>query len=312
MGAPAFKFFKDGLLRVWSFADLLRRDNDYNVIDSEGEVFVPRVPYGTTDLDLAEKIWMKEVDDVIWVYYGTTLMYKFDAISGNLVYGFSDFNTLSLTKGGTGYEAIGADDTERLTDLLTNYFGLGSAAYKNAGTSANNVLVLSENNKLPAIDGSLLTGITNIAAGTIMYTAGLEPLPGTLKANGALVSRSLYPSLFSAISTVYGAGDGVTTFQLPDARGEFIRGWDDGRGIDSGRALGSLQLDAFQGHKHLPPDGANTYHGDGSGNGRPTGAGTNCIAPRTGVPTTDGTNGTPRTANETRPRNLAMLCCIKY
>ena len=64
---------------------------------------------------------------------------------------------------------------------------------------------------------------------------------GWLKANGAAVSRTTYNALFAAIGTTFGAGDGSTTFGLPDLRGEFIRGLDDGRGVDAGRAIGSAQ-----------------------------------------------------------------------
>lgn len=64
---------------------------------------------------------------------------------------------------------------------------------------------------------------------------------GWLKANGAAVSRTAYADLFAAIGTTYGSGDGFNTFNLPDLRGEFIRGFDDARGVDSGRAMGSSQ-----------------------------------------------------------------------
>ena len=74
---------------------------------------------------------------------------------------------------------------------------------------------------------------------------------GYLKCNGAEISRTTYAALFSVIGTTYGAGDGSTTFNVPDLRGEFIRGWDDARGVDSGRVLGSWQ------------DGQNLWHGHG-------------------------------------------------
>lgn len=73
---------------------------------------------------------------------------------------------------------------------------------------------------------------------------------GWLKANGAAVSRVAYAELFAAIGTTYGVGDGFTTFNLPDLRGEFVRGWDDGRGVDGGRALGSSQSGSIQSHAH--------------------------------------------------------------
>ena len=75
-------------------------------------------------------------------------------------------------------------------------------------------------------------------AGTVAYIAGSAAPAGWLKANGAEVSRTTYAPLFAAIGTRYGAGNGTSTFNLPDLRGEFVRGWDDGRGVDVGRALG--------------------------------------------------------------------------
>jgi hypothetical protein len=66
-----------------------------------------------------------------------------------------------------------------------------------------------------------------------------SPPPGWLKANGAVISRAGFAALCAAIGTTYGSGAG--TFALPDLRGEFVRGWDDGRGVDTGRAIGTTQ-----------------------------------------------------------------------
>ena len=72
-----------------------------------------------------------------------------------------------------------------------------------------------------------------------------------LKCNGAAYSRTVYADLFAAIGTYFGAGDGVNTFNVPDARGEFPRYADDGRGIDAGRVVGSKQSQQVLKHKHL-------------------------------------------------------------
>ena len=77
--------------------------------------------------------------------------------------------------------------------------------------------------------------------GSVYTFAGATVPTGWLKCNGALLSRTTYASLFAVIGTTYGAGDGSTTFALPDLRGEFVRGVDDGRGVDAGRTLGSAQ-----------------------------------------------------------------------
>ena len=73
---------------------------------------------------------------------------------------------------------------------------------------------------------------------------------GWIKANGAAVSRTAYANLFTAIGTTWGAGDGSTTFNLPDLRGQFVRALDDGKGIDPGRTLASTQADDNKSHSH--------------------------------------------------------------
>jgi phage-related tail fiber protein len=87
-------------------------------------------------------------------------------------------------------------------------------------------------------------------AGMVAHFAMLAPPTGWLKANGALVSRTAYATLFAAIGTTFGAGDGSTTFALPDLRGEFLRGLDDGRGVDPGRLLGTFESSQNLSHSH--------------------------------------------------------------
>lgn len=158
-------------------------------------------------------------------------------------------------------------------------------------------------------DGSGLTGIASTPAGTLIYFASSTPPTGFVKANGAAVSRTTYAGLFAVIGTTWGVGDGSTTFNLPDLRGEFIRAWDDARGVDSGRSFGSAQADAFQGHKHQSQTGNYSIAG-----GQYT-IGQTAYSTSTSFvlnPISDGVNGTPRTSSETRPRNIALLACIKY
>lgn len=98
------------------------------------------------------------------------------------------------------------------------------------------------------LDASDLLGM--VPSGAVLYFSGRTAPAGWLKANGAAVSRTAYAALFAAIGTTYGAGDGRSTFNLPDLRAEFIRGWDDGRGVDVGRVFGSAQAHALQSHQH--------------------------------------------------------------
>lgn len=158
------------------------------------------------------------------------------------------------------------------------------------------------------------------SAGAIQFCAMSTAPSGWLKANGAAVSRATYAGLFAAIGTVFGVGDGATTFNLPDLRGEFLRGWDDARGIDTGRAFGSAQADALQGHFHKSISSGDNTLGSTTGSSGPFFSVNNSASSAaqtfanaiTGNPFTDGVNGTPRTAAETRARNIALLACIKY
>jgi microcystin-dependent protein len=118
------------------------------------------------------------------------------------------------------------------------------------------------------------------------------------------VSRSTYSSLFSAIGTTYGVGDGSTTFNLPDLRGEFPRGWDDGRGVDTGRVIGSAQADGFRTHSH-----AITGYSAGINNT----AGSHFYnTNQFNTTSSTSTTSTPAGDSETRPRNIALLACIRF
>lgn len=106
--------------------------------------------------------------------------------------------------------------------------------------------------------------------------------------------------MFAAIGSSYGNGDGFNTFNLPDVRGEFIRAWDDGRGVDVSRTLGSYQSDEIKSHVHSVTAQAYSDAGSGYLVGGPNNG-------NDGTVSTTSTGGT-----ETRPRNIALLACIKY
>jgi microcystin-dependent protein len=134
-----------------------------------------------------------------------------------------------------------------------------------------------------------------------MYAANTAPT-GWLECSGAAVSRTTYAGLFAAIGTVFGSGDGSTTFNLPQMQGEFARGWDNGRGVDPARAFGSAQADELEAHVHsVQPPAASGEAGSGlttTGSG-----GVESITPYD----TASTGGT-----ETRPRNIALMFIIKF
>lgn len=135
-------------------------------------------------------------------------------------------------------------------------------------------------------------------AGQVSFFATSTAPAGWLKCNGAAVSRTAYAALFAAIGTTFGAGDGFNTFTLPDMRGEFVRGWDDARGVDSGRTLGSFQNDEIRSHTH-------TLSGGGGSEVGPYPDTTSEINSQTISTAAYG-------GSETRPRNIAMLACIKF
>lgn len=157
-------------------------------------------------------------------------------------------------------------------------------------------------------DSAFVTIENSVPAGAVAHFARSTAPSGWIKANGAAVSRTTYAALFAAIGTTFGTGDGSTTFQLPDLRAEFIRGLDDGRGVDSARALGSNQSHAYQAHQHTF---FAAFYG-ASSTIRPILVGPfNAATYETTLTHSQGT-GSGNAAAETRPQNVALLACIKY
>jgi microcystin-dependent protein len=191
--------------------------------------------------------------------------------------------TVAVANGGTGATTLTANNV-----VLGN--GTSAVQFVAPGTTGN---VLTSN-------GTTWTSATlsagGLPAGSVIFFAANAAPTGYLKANGATVSRTTYAALFSAIGTTFGAGDGSTTFVLPELRGEFIRGWADGRAVDTGRVFGSFQTDDFKSHNH-------TYNASAGGASTP--ASINVASGQT--LNTSSTGGT-----ETRPRNIALLACIKF
>lgn len=138
-------------------------------------------------------------------------------------------------------------------------------------------------------------------SGAVAFFAMNTAPTGWLKANGAAISRTTYATLFAAIGTTFGTGDGSTTFNVPDMRGYFPRGWVDNGSIDSGRAFGSTQTDELKAHTHTLTIYDSTL--SGGNNGKPPSGGNNFIT----AASTSSIGG-----SETRPYNVALLACIKY
>lgn len=104
-------------------------------------------------------------------------------------------------------------------------------------------------------------------SGMIAHFARPSAPSGWLEANGAAVSRTTYQALFNAIGTTYGAGNGSSTFNLPDLRGTFVRGWDNGRGVDPSRSFATTQQSGNLQHSHTGSTATAGTHSHGTTTG---------------------------------------------
>lgn len=201
--------------------------------------------------------------------------------------------------GGLWAEAASAQNL----DVKGTMTGEGNASFYQNVTITGGLTVAGALNVQGANVSATSAGIVTAFAGAVAPT-------GYLLCNGQAVSRTAYSRLFGVIGTSYGAGDGSTTFNVPDLRGEFVRGLDAGRGVDAGRTLGGEQLDAMQGHYHNALNSA--FVVTGPGQNWVGGSGSFGYNTTTGAPCSDGTHGTPRIAGETRPRSVALNYIIAY
>jgi len=80
----------------------------------------------------------------------------------------------------------------------------------------------------------------SVPVGTIITYAAVTRPEGWLYCNGQAFNKTAYPELFGIIGCSFGCPDS-STFNVPDLRGEFVRGYDAGRGVDNGRVLGNAQ-----------------------------------------------------------------------
>jgi microcystin-dependent protein len=168
-----------------------------------------------------------------------------------------------------------------------------------------------------------------VPAGAVMPFAMNSAPTGWLAANGTAVSRSTYAALFSAIGTTYGAGDGSTTFALPDLRGYFVRGSGINGDLTEAGTFGAKQADEFKSHLHAgrtgndSPDHAHTFNDYYQKATGVKGSGTGAGWQEGGFTTPNGTAGAntrhqhdfttnSQGGTETRPKNIAMLYCIKF
>lgn len=174
---------------------------------------------------------------------------------------------------------------------------------------------------------------SGFGAGVVIYAHTV--LDGFIKADGALLRRDDYPELFgyaeennlilseadwaNGMQGMFAGGDKNTTFRVPDLRGRFLRGLDDTAGVDAGRDLGSIQGDAIRNitgsiivrsytdgsYADPAPSGAFTYDKNGYR------AAISGIADTPYCTGFDASRVVP-TAEENRPKNIALIAQIKY
>jgi microcystin-dependent protein len=186
---------------------------------------------------------------------------------------------------------------------------------------------------LQSIEASI-TNVFSVQVGSI-FTFAMATLPtGYLECNGAAISRTTYSALYAKIGTAHGSGDGSTTFNIPDLRGVFIRGWDHGRAVDSGRGFGTVQANQNASHTHGVSDPGHAHsvsdpghaHGGGGANVSAnsfqagTSQGTQFRSSNTAAASSNigiyaaSTNISIQASggNESRPVNVALMFAIKY
>ena len=189
--------------------------------------------------------------------------------------GGSNFNatiTGTATTATTVSVANEGSDTETFVTFTPS--ATGNQSFKtNTGLKFN-----SANGTLTATsfagNGANLTGVVAVPTGAIMAWP-TESIPsGWLKCQGQAVARSTYSDLFSTLGVIYGAGDGSSTFNLPDYRGEFLRGRAEGSANDPDRGsrtdrgdgnggdnVGTKQDYAVVNHSHGNNSGGNSNYG---------------------------------------------------
>jgi microcystin-dependent protein len=152
---------------------------------------------------------------------------------------------------------------------------------------------------LEQIQNSVSVKVGFPTGGIMMFAVSGVPT-GWLECDGSVLPINNYTDLYSVIGQNYktlNTFNVLSGFQIPDLRGEFVRGWDHGRGVDTGRVLGTFQEDMFESHTHTSNTTTGTQRVEG--NARDAAAASSSS-------TTGATGGT-----ETRPRNVALVYCIK-
>jgi microcystin-dependent protein len=242
-----------------------------------------------------------ETDAVTFVLIAAANTYTADGTTLQL-----SSTTFSVKTGGVGTTQIATDGVEA-AEIAAGAVGTSEIATDGVGTAEIAALAVDSGELSAAVSNRLRD------VGEVITFAGTACPTFSLEANGAAISRSTYSELFTAFSTRYGAGNGTTTFNIPDYRGYFLRGWNHTAGNDpdassrtnsgdgtTGDAVGTKQADAFEAHDHDFTDNGVGTVDDVSTSGGASVANDN----------TDSDDTADAGGNETRPLNINVLYCI--
>ena len=224
-------------------------------------------------------------------------------------YGWTTPDDTALVKDGAAAIRTLGSSVDTTTKNLNPSTTLGDIEYRSSTANTNTRLAIGTTGQVLTVAGGVPSWATpavpsGTPTGTVIFHAKNTAPTGFLKANGAAISRSTYADLFTEIGTTFGVGDGSTTFNVPDMRGYFPRGWADNGSIDSGRTFGTTQ-DATTftaGTDQFSP--SNVFSSLYTNSDGTDGSGTSRQASISGTLTVD--------RQKVRPVNLALLACIKY
>jgi len=197
-------------------------------------------------------------------------------------------------------DALG-NDPNFATTMTNALAGKASKATTLAGYGITDAYTKSVSYTRAEVD-ALLKNLSALPVGAMVpFPKGTVPA-GFLEIDGSVQSAATFPDLADYLGTTFNRGDeGAGNFRLPESRGEFFRGWDHGRGVDPGRALGSWAPDEFRSHNHGAPN-----------SDAPGGVYGSWLYAELGNAATNYENLTKSTGgSETRPRSIAVMWCIK-
>ena len=231
------------------------------------------------------------------------------------------------TSGGTARTVMSADSTDSIFAVsddrnFTVKTNTVTRLTVNSSTATSTVPVVLPGDPTSALQAAPKQYVDAAGpAGAIMAFAGTTAPSGWLKCEGQAISRTTYATLYAAIGTAWGVGDGSTTFNVPDLRGMFVRGTGtNATGSSSGAvgpSVGAYAADTYLNHSHAVTDPGHNHSysiwsykrlGDGSGGdywngGTTTSTGTSTTGLTVNTSTTGGT--------ETKPKNYGVLYIIK-